>query len=227
LACLSIPVLLFFQLWSFVTKVQANWAAHAYFTAAVAAAGWRESWVNWGERRRGTRRLNGLLLASILLPALVLPLAFFPDLLGVFGARVPAAADLVSKRLRGWPELGQAVAEELQRAPRPPFLVSDRYQIASEVAFYVPGHPRVWNANFGRRMNQYDLWGGWDALVGRDGLVVTYGNGEPPAEIRTAFEAVTRVRVVSISHRGQPLRDFSIFWGRQFHGFQPRPFTGY
>jgi 4-amino-4-deoxy-L-arabinose transferase-like glycosyltransferase len=227
LACLSVPVFLFFQVWSFVTKVQANWAAHAYFTAAVAAAGWRESWVDWGEHRRGTRRLNGLVLASILLPALVLPVGFFPDLLGIFGARVPAAVDLVSKRLRGWPELGEAVAEVMRSAPPSPFLVSDRYQIASELAFYVPGHPRVWNANFGRRMNQYDLWDDWDALLGRDGLFVTYGNGDPPAETRTAFQEVSRVRVVPITHRGEHLRDFSIFWGRGFRGFPPRGFSGY
>jgi 4-amino-4-deoxy-L-arabinose transferase-like glycosyltransferase len=227
LACLSLPVLLFFQVWSFVTKVQANWAAHAYFTAAVAAAGWRETWVDWGEHRRGTRRLNALLLASILLPALVLPVAFYPDLLGIFGARVPAAADLVSKRLRGWPELGEAVGEVMRSGPRPPFLVSDRYQIASELAFYVPGNPRVWNANFGRRMNQYDLWGDWEALAGQDGLFVTYGNGEPPAEIRTAFQDMTRVRVVPITHRGDHLRDFSIYRGYGFRGFPPRAFSGY
>jgi len=227
LACLSAPVFLFFQVWSFVTKVQANWAAHAYFTATVAAAGWRETWVDWGEHHRGTRRLNGLLLASILLPALLLPVGFFPDLLRPFGARVPTAVDLVSKRLRGWPELGNAVGEAMRSAPRSPFLFSDRYQIASELAFYVPGNPRVWNANLGRRMNQYDLWGGWDELVGRDGLFVTYGNGELPAELRIAFKEVARMRVVPITYRGEHLRDFSIYWGREFQGFPPRAFTGY
>ncbi|MBI2002424.1 MAG: hypothetical protein HYS69_14790, partial [candidate division NC10 bacterium] len=213
--------------WSFATKVQANWAAHAYVTAAVAAAGWSETWPRWGEHRQTTRRLNGLLRASIILPALLLPVALFPDVLGLFGARVPAAVDLVSKRLRGWPELGRAVGEQMRSVPQPPFLVSDRYQIASELAFYVEGHPQVFNANLGRRMNQYDLWGGWDELRGRDGLFVTYGSGEPPGELRSAFQQVEQVRVVSIVHRGQPLRDFSIYWGRDFQGFPPRPFTGY
>ncbi|MGD0264344.1 MAG: glycosyltransferase family 39 protein [Candidatus Methylomirabilota bacterium] len=227
LACLSLPVLLFFQGWSFVTKVQANWAAHAYFTAAVAVGGWADTWPPWGERRRVTRRLNGLLLASIILPTVLLPVAFVPDVLGLFGARVPAAVDLVSKRLRGWPELGQVVTQVQRGAASPLFLVSDRYQIASELAFYVEGHPRVYNANVGRRMNQYDLWGGWDALQGRDGLFVSFGVGDPPGELRTAFREVERVRVVPIVHRGQHLRDFSIFLGRNFQGFPPRAFTGY
>ena len=227
LACVSAPVFLFFQVWSFATKVQGNWAAHAYFTAAVAAAGWAESWPRWGERRRATRRLNGLLLASIITPAVVIPVIVVLDLWAPFGLRMPTRLDLVSKRLRGWPELGQVVSAVKRGAATPLFLVSDRYQITSELAFYVEGQPRVYNANLGRRMNQYDLWGGWDALQGRDGLFVTYGAGDPPGELRTAFQEVARVRVVPIVHHGQHLRDFSIFLGRNFQEFPPRAFTGY
>jgi hypothetical protein len=85
----------------------------------------------------------------------------------------------------------------------------------------------VFNANLGRRMNQYDIWGGWEGLAGRDGLFVTYGAGEPPAELNRAFAEVRRVQVVPIVYRGEHLRDFSIFWGHDFRGFPPRPFAGY
>ena len=227
LVCVSAPVFIFFQLWSLATKVQGNWAAHAYFGAAVAAAGWAETWPRWRERRRTTKRLNGLLLASIITLAVVISVIVVLDLWAPFGLRIPTRLDLVSKRLRGWPELGQAVSALERDAATRPFLVSDRYQIASELAFYVKGHPRVYSANLGRRMNQYDLWGGWDALRGRDGLFVTYGAGDPPGELRTAFREVERLRVVQIAYRGQHLRDFSIFLGRDFQGFPPRAFTGY
>ena len=228
LLCLSAPPFLFFQLWSLVTKVQANWAAHAYLTAAVAAAGWCESWSGRSPKSRQVRRrLKLLVLTSLLLPAVALPLVLFPDLLAPLGTRLPAALDLVGKRLSGWPELGAAVGEAAGRLPRAPFLVSDRYQIASELAFYVPGQPRVYNANLGRRMNQYDLWGGWEALRGQDGLFVSYGAGDPPHELVEAFGALERVAVVPIRKRGEHLRDFSIFLGRDFRGFPPRPFDGY
>jgi len=228
LACLSIPVFLFFQLWGFFWKVQGNWAAHAYFPAALAAAGWCESWSRRASKsRRDRRRLNRLVAASIILPAVVLPLALFPEIPARLGAPLPRALDLVGKRLRGWPELGQAVGRAAQGLPRPPFLVSDRYQIASELAFYVPGRPRVYNANLGRRMNQYDLWGGWEALRGRDALFVTYGGGEPPPDVRAAFAHVEKLRVVPITHRGRQLTEFVIFWGQDFGGFQPRPFQGF
>ena len=58
-------------------------------------------------------------------------------------------------------------------------------------------------------------------------VVVTYGAGDPPAELGAAFQQVERLRVVPIRYRGQHLRDFSIFLGRNFQGFPPRAFTGY
>ena len=227
LVCLSVPVFLFFQAWSLASKVQANWAAHAYVTAAVALAGWSDSWWRWGTSWRRTRRLNALLLASIILPAAVLPIAFLPELLGIVGATIPANLDLVARRLRGWPELGQAVGEVMREGPRPPFLMSDRYQIASELAFYVPGQPRVFNPNLGRRMNQYDLWGGWETLHGRDGLFVAYGTSETPPALREAFAEVELIRQVPILDGGRQLRTFTIFRGRDFRGFPPRAFDGY
>lgn len=227
LACLSAPVFLFFQVWSFGSKVQGNWAAHAYFTAVVAAAGWSETWPVWGPRRQTTRLLNGLLRASIIAPLVYLAFVVAVEIWGPLGIRWLSGADLVNKRLRGWPELGRAVGEVMRTTPKAPFLLSDRYQIASELAFYVEGQPQVFNANLGRRMNQYDVWGGWDTLRGRDGLFVTSGAGHPPGELQSAFHQVERVMVVPVRYRGQHLRDFSIYWGRDFRGFPPRPFTGY
>jgi undecaprenyl-diphosphatase len=227
LACLSAPVFLFFQAWSFGSKVQGNWAAHAYFTAAVAAAGWSETWPVWGPRGQATRHLNGLLRASIIAPLFYLAVLVVLEIWGPPGVRWFAELDMVSKRFRGWPELGRTVGEVMRSLPTPPFLLSDRYQIASELAFYVEGQPRVFNANLGRRMTQYDVWGGWDDLTGRDGLFVTGGAGDPPGELRSAFRQVEQVKVVPIEYRGRPLRDFSIYWGRDFRGFPPRPFTGY
>ena len=92
----------------------------------------------------------------------------------------------------------RGVGEVMATGGDRPFLASDRYQIASQLAFYVPGHPAVYNANFGRRMNQYDLWGGWEALVGRNGLFVMYGDVEPPEDLRNAFRSVERVRTLVV-----------------------------
>jgi hypothetical protein len=85
----------------------------------------------------------------------------------------------------------------------------------------------VYNANFGRRMNQYDIWGGWDKLVGRDGVFVMYGAVDPPDDLRAAFRTVERVRTLVISYDGRPLHTFSIFYGQGFGGFPTRLFAGF
>jgi 4-amino-4-deoxy-L-arabinose transferase-like glycosyltransferase len=227
LVAASVPVFLFFQVWSFFSKVQANWAAPAYLTAVVAAAGWCQTWMRTGVGRRSRRGLHRYLLATILLPAAILPVAFAPELIEWTGLRVPPALDLVAKRLQGWPELGRAVGAAMAQGPGAPFLVADHYQIASQLAFYVPGQPTVYTANLGRRMNQYDVWGGWDQLSGRDGIVILQGTGAPSGDLREAFRDLERLETVTRTHRGRLLQEFTLYRGREFRGFPPRPFVGY
>lgn len=227
LACASAPVFLFFQAWAFLSKVQANWAAPAYLTAAAAAAGWYDRWFAPGVSRHARDRLSRFLLVAIILPALALSVLLAPGSLEWVGVRLPFAWDLVAKRLQGWPELGRVVGEVMAQTPGTPFIASDRYQVASQLAFYVPGHPRVYNANFGRRMNQYDLWGGWEDLVGRDGLFVMDGTLDPPEDLRRAFRTVERVRTLVIWRHERRVHTFAIFLGREFQGFPARPFAGF
>jgi hypothetical protein len=37
-------------------------------------------------------------------------------------------------------------------------MAADRYQEASEIAYWLPGHPETFALNLGGRRNQYDLW---------------------------------------------------------------------
>ena len=59
--------------------------------------------------------------------------------------------------------------------PTRTFLVSSRYQVTSELAFYVPGRPPAYNFNLGRRLNQYDFWEGPDSRLGWDAVYVEEG----------------------------------------------------
>ncbi|MBI3989465.1 MAG: glycosyltransferase family 39 protein [candidate division NC10 bacterium] len=208
----SVPVLAFFLLWSFYEKVQANWAAPAYLAAAIALAGWGDKLLQKAHDRKRKRRLV-LTFSVIFLPGfLLVAVGHFPTLVDSLGIDLPPKAD-PTMRLQGWRELGEAVGKILHQGGgrKPPAIVSDRYQIASELAFYVPGHPQVFNVNLGRRLNQYDIWGGLETLEGRDILFVTYDDGEAPQEIREACEGVKKAEVVRTLHRGHPAYTFSIF----------------
>jgi 4-amino-4-deoxy-L-arabinose transferase-like glycosyltransferase len=215
---LSSPFLAFFLLWSVYEKVQGNWAAPAYLAAAVALAGWWDELLARAENSRRSRILAAVFSIVLLPGVLLVAIGHFPDALKWVGIELSPQLD-PTKRLRGWKELGIAVGRITRNArDGEMFLVSDSYQVASELAFYVSGQPRVYNLNLGRRMNQYDIWGGLDGLQGRDLLFVTYGDGEAHHFIREACRELKRVEVVTIFHRGNPVQAFSIFYCERYKG---------
>jgi hypothetical protein len=114
--------------------------------------------------------------------------------------------------------LGAAVGKLRETPEKAAFLVSDGYQIASELAFYVPRQPTVYNVNLGRRMNQYDVWGGLESMKGRDALFVTSGDREIPEGMRDHCDATHKLQVLETFHRGQVAQVFSIFACRSYSG---------
>lgn len=215
-ACFSLPLLLFFLLWSVGDRIEANWPAPAYATALIAAAAW------WDERfaqapTTERRRLRNGLAAALLLGLLITAAAHFSALLPAVGIRLPPRLD-PTDRLRGWSELGQRVGRFLEQAGTPaPFLMAPSYQLASELAFYTDGHPRVYDINLGRRMSQFDIWGGLDERRGQNAVFVTYGN--PPAEsLLSICERPRQLDVLRILRAEQPIETFSIYACDGFKG---------
>ena len=216
----SIPLLAFFLLWSFYAPVEANWAACAYITGTVACAGWWDQLMSKAQNGPAKLRLAGVFVL-VLLPGLALSgVAHFPQTLDSLGIRLPLKLDPTA-RLQGWKELGTAVGEILANEGKDFVLVSHTYQIASEVAFYVPGRPRVYSVNLGRSINQYDIWGGLEEIKGRDLLFLT-DDEEPAARLMAAnCEEMQKREAIETSYRGQRGRSFSVFVCRRYAG--PRP----
>jgi undecaprenyl-diphosphatase len=209
----SAPVLGAYLLVALQGKVQANWAAAAYPSLALATAGLlleRRAILAPGSRLAQTR-----LLAGALVVALAMTVAgHATERLGL-----PRQLD-PTIRLRGWDELGQAVgaAVEAMPDPRRTFLVSDRYQVTSELAFYTPGRPPAYNFNLGRRLNQYDLWEGPDTRLGWDAVYVKEGRGPLDERVRAAFDRVDPPTVVEIRRGERIVRAFSVYRGYGFRG---------
>ena len=73
------------------------------------------------------------------------------------------------------------------------FIFSDRYQIASELAFYLDDHPQTYCINTGRRMNQFDLWPHIDQFAEK-GYNAIYVSSKPiPAGLEECFQKVELV----------------------------------
>jgi undecaprenyl-diphosphatase len=210
------PVLGFYLLLGLQGKIQANWAAAAYPPLALATAGLLI------ERRAGLaptrRRVHTRLLGAAAALALAASaLGHVTDRLGL-----PPRLD-PSTRLRGWAELGRAVGAELARMPDPArtFVLSDRYQVTSELAFYTPGHPPAYNLNLGRRLNQYDFWEGPDSRRGWDAVYVEDGARPLDPRVRQAFDRIDPPRRLEVRRGERVIRTFTLYRGYGFRGTPP------
>jgi 4-amino-4-deoxy-L-arabinose transferase-like glycosyltransferase len=216
LAAFAVPILLFYGAVALQGKVQANWPAAAYPPLALVAAG------ALLERRRQLvpprrRAQTALLAAAAGLALAITALGHLTDRLGV-----PPGLDPTT-RLKGWQDLGQAVAVARRQMPAPhrTFLVSDRYQITSELAFYVEGRPPAYNVNLGRRLNQYDFWEGPETRLGWDALYVREGAGPLDAGVRAAFDRIDGPLRFEVRRGGRVVRTFAVYRGYGFRGVPP------
>jgi undecaprenyl-diphosphatase len=213
LVAIAAPVLGLYVLVALQGKVQANWAAAAYPSLALATAGLLlERRAGLGEAgRRAQARLLG---AAVAVALTVSALGHVTDRLGLLPGLDPTT------RLRGWAELGRAVGTAVDAMPDPSrtFLVSGRYQIASELAFYTPGRPPAYNFNLGRRLNQYDFWEGPDSRRGWDAVYVETGRYPLDTRVRAAFDRVDPPTIVEIMRGDRVVRVFSLFRAYGFRG---------
>jgi hypothetical protein len=97
------------------------------------------------------------------------------------------------------------------------FLFSDSYQIASEMAFYMEGHPQTYCINNGRRMNQFDIWKGIEQFDNRgyDAIYVSYS--PLPAGLQKAFARCELKTMLPRIYRGKEVEP--PFYVYVLHGF--------
>lgn len=220
-----LPLFGFYLLLALQAKVQANWPAAAYLPLAlVTAGGIRETLPRL--RGAGRRGVIAYLAVAGLLALLLTGFAHQTENLEALGLAIPPDLDPTA-RLKGWAELGNTATRLRQGMPAPGrvFLFSNRYQIASEIAFYADGRPPAYNVNLGRRLNQYDFWEGFDRLVGWDAIYVREGEREVDPEITGAFERVAPPVLLRVRRADRVIRTFSIFRCYGFRGMGP-PRTG-
>jgi undecaprenyl-diphosphatase len=213
-----VPVLCIYLVKSVQGKVQANWALVAYITPLVASA---DYYLKDGILKKSKKVF---FCAALLLAFSVTAVAHYPAVLNLPGKVDP------SSRLRGWKELGIKVGkiydDMASRENSRVFVFSDRYQVSSELAFYMPGNPVTYCVNLGRRMNQYDIWEGFYHFRGYDAVFVRMGNRDFPDDLSAAFDSYEKELFV-VKEGGRILREYSIFKSYGFHGLTPGEINSY
>lgn len=225
LACLSMPILVFFHIKSLFSTTYANWGAMAYYTAAPLVVWWlvsnydaatdrpgRVYWRRWGIAMFGT--------AALFTVGVHFGSDVYLTLNRAFGA-VTGGKQLNPKldpmyQLIGWRKLASEVTEIRSRMPDPhdAFIFAPDYHTASLMSFYVKDQPFTFNPNLGRRMNQFDIWGGLTDEAGNDAVYVTGDDDEttrPHRLVRERFFQWDPPAVVALGKRGVEYKEYRVF----------------
>lgn len=246
LICATVTPWLVFLAFSPITKIQPNWPVLALLPGTVLLVGWLARLL----RQPATRSTGRVLIVAgtVLGAGSVIVMHYSHCLTPAFAwlARreppwnlTPVAKYDPTARLRGWSQLGTAVGEVLateRAAGRAPFIVTDDYQTASEIAFYCPGEPPVYclQAVLGNRQSQYDIWPNpiRDAaeFVGRPCIYVGTLKPELIGHGASAHVALRGERLATtVEHRvrGNLYRVWPVYVCAEFAGLPPelsRPF---
>lgn len=171
--------LLFFVYSATHRRAEANWPAIAWIPAVILLA---TEPVGSDRSERWLKR--GLQLGGVL-SAIVCVHAVYPVI------PLRADRDQIAKAY-GWELLAGVVDRHIDAVQERPavshnlYVAAERYQDASELAYHLKSHPRVYSLNLMGRANQYDLWSTFDEVASPGAgmiLVLDDENGEP-REIR-------------------------------------------
>ncbi len=207
----SVPVFAFFFFKSMQAKVQANWALPCYITGIVAfSAFYVKRFFQDGTGKKI------LVAAACALSLIVTSVAHYSSMLNLPVKMDPAL------RLSGWEDLGETVSGLYQQMSlvHPVFIFSDQYQVSSELAFYVKGRPATYCINLARRMNQYDLWPGFENLVHYNAIFVRVDDTPVPEKVSDAFRKVEKKVFTAYTKKHTKIREYSIFLCYDFRGLK-------
>lgn len=177
----SFPTLFLFNGIASFNEILPHWPAMGYLILALPVADmtlklWDRRWFRWTISTGWVVAI--ILIALVPLQAMykVLPPEWFVpknEAMKLEDGITKAEKVDVTNELYGWHEVGAQIADIIDRSPEPkPLIVTHRHYVASQLSFYVPGHPRIYCLS--DRLDAYDYWQrDLSALDGRNIIFVT------------------------------------------------------
>jgi len=199
------PIFGFFFLWSFHTKIEANWAVSAYVGGLMLVA---DSFRGFAQKsRHAARRVAalGVVVAAIVYLQAVLP--------------VPGP---LLARVIGWRDLGEEVGRIMESLDGPAFVFAEEYGVTAELSFYTPGQKRAYCIDTGRKRNQYDLWPGPGPEYRHAVFVMRGAEAAAPPEVQALFAVVGPPQVLTTRRLWVQGQTFTLFVCQGFRGTWPK-----
>jgi 4-amino-4-deoxy-L-arabinose transferase-like glycosyltransferase len=207
LFCLSFPTLILFHLLSPFLSFKPHWTALGYLPMIIGLVQIaRERWSKWEVK---ILSISTVILAFTL-TALIQLEAFYP----ILQKRVIPAKMDITNELYGWKQAGEK-CEEIREVMADEkgidsvFFFSYRYQLVSQLAFYLPGRPEVYCLN--DWLDAYDFFQRPEELLGKDGIFVCDNRFDRKPEEFCQFDSIQKEKDLDIFRAGQEIRRFFIF----------------
>ncbi|MGO9372216.1 MAG: ArnT family glycosyltransferase [Syntrophobacteraceae bacterium] len=209
LLCFSLVPMLPVLALSLRQRIEANWPAAFYPAGMILLAAWGCGNIPAGLRLDSWRPyFKKAVMVGAVMALLTYALPFWAS------AAPGHWADHLVARAQGWRQLGLQAGRALGDVPRPEstFMLTFDRNLAAELAFYVPGQPKVynWPNPGGLPENQYDIWDGpkigWDAL-----MVFPKNDSKRPAAMSGYFQEVSRLENISLGAGGP--HSYSVYLG--------------
>lgn len=202
----SIPVLAFFILNSFRTRMEGNWPILGFIPLIVQAGGMASSW----NQRPFTRYLfRGSVAIAVLM------LAFLH--LQIIDPVIPHPQRYeISRRIYGWKILGEKI-DRAREENGAAFLISNRFQIATLLTYYTSPHIKAYLPGKANERRFYFLPHP-DGYTGKDGLYITETKRDDAAKIAPLFERMEKIETINITRKGELIRQFELYLCYNYHG---------
>lgn len=199
---------------SLVKRTEVNWPVFAYTGFAVILGSWIV------QQSKFWRRFSLVAISlSIVIPVLFL----LPDVTGIKSIQpVLKGEQKALSRLSGHDALAQRLdflKDSL--ALEDEFYFSDSYHTASELSFYLDGHPQSYVMNMGSRKNQFDLWPDMSQFLNTTKTGVFVSMNHQTMDNRATFETMIYEETFTPYFKEIPIRKVKIQIWKNLKSYQP------
>ncbi|MDA8272882.1 MAG: glycosyltransferase family 39 protein [Deltaproteobacteria bacterium] len=198
------------------TTVQPNWPVFLYFSAFLL------SFIlilrlNLNLKSQKLKKIATYFYALSFITGLIFSLIIFLE------PYYPLISIKISKNpmrdVLGWKKLGYYVDKELAAHKKDNLLIAARrFQVASELAYYVKGKPQTYSFNYFIRDNQYAFWNNFNDKKGRNFLYIIdtkYGKNIEN-KLCQNFKSCTLLKEAAITDNHETIRTVKIYLLKDF-----------
>lgn len=152
------------------TTVQPNWPVFLYFPAFLLSAILVLRLHASLKSQKLKRIVTGLYIFSFAIGLIFSLIIFLEPYHPIIKMKLNKSP---MRNVLGWKKLGQYVDKELADHKKDNLLIAARrFQVASELAYYVKGRPQTYSFNYFTRDNEYAFWNNFSSKKGKNFLYV-------------------------------------------------------